>query len=176
MNSTEEVTKQRPGQRLNNAKRLVVISKLADYLTQGYYTTNELATKTGLTRKMIDTYRPMVDEVIGKQKLDRNVIRALQLKRTYQIIEKLIKDLEEIDQAYKPAVGGDDLNAQSHIGSKIKAKTLIYNQIAKFSSHLALITGLNVETHVNVDHQQLVIIRADNSKRPIMEINEEVKE
>jgi hypothetical protein len=34
----------------------------------------------------------------------------------------------------------------------------------KASSHLALITGLNVETHVNVDQQQLVIIRSDSKQ------------
>lgn len=145
-----ELTKQKTGQRLTNAKRLVVIAKLADHLTQGYYSTNELAKMTGLTRKMIDTYRPMVDEVIGKQKLDRNIIRSLQLKRTYNIIEMLMNDLKRCET--------------------IKDKTLIYNQIAKFSSHLALITGLNVETHVNVDHKQLVIIRS--GKKPIIDLNE----
>ena len=36
----------------------------------------------------------------------------------------------------------------------------IYNSIYKFSSHLALITGLNVETHVTVDPTKLVIIRS----------------
>lgn len=144
--------KQRNGVNLTNAKRMVVIGKLIDYLSESYYSTNELAKLTGLTRKMIDTYRPLADEVIGKQKLDRNVIRNLQVKRTYKLIEMLMIDLKAC--------------------ITIKEKTLIYNQIAKFSQHLALITGLNVETHVNVDHQQLVIIRADNNKRPVVELNE----
>ena len=148
MNGTDALTRQKPGERLTNAKRLVVISKLIDHLQQGYYTTNELSRITGLTRKMIDTYRSVADDVISKQTLNRNNIRNLQIKRTYNMIEMLMNDLKLCDG--------------------IKQKTLIYNQIAKFSQHLALITGLNVETHVNVDHQQLVIVRADNGKKPIM--------
>ena len=150
MNETIQLTKQRSGERLTNAKRLVVIGKLVDYLSQGYYTTNQLSKMTGLTRKMIDTYRPLADELIGKQKIDRNVIRNLEIKRTYQIIEMLMQDLQK---------STDD-----------KTRVGYYNQIAKHSQHLALITGLNVETHVNVDHQQLVIIRADNSKRPVIDM------
>lgn len=156
MNGTNELTKQKSGQRLDNAKRMVVISKIMDHLSKGYYSTNELARMTGLTNKMINTYRPIVDDLIGKQALDRNVIRSLQLKRTYNIIEMLMNDLKTCES--------------------IKDKTLIYNQIAKFSSHLALITGLNVETHVNVDHQQLVIIRADNNKPPkVIDVDQQDK-
>lgn len=151
--SSEQVTKQRPGQRLTNAKRLVVVGKLADHLTRGYYTTNQLAKMTGLTRKMVDTYRPIVDELIARQKLDRNVIRNLQVKRTYTVIEMLMEDLKGAK------------SARERVG--------YYSQIAKFSQHLALITGLNVETHVNVDHQQLVIIRADNKKRPVIDLGNE---
>ncbi len=147
-----EVTKQKPGQRLTNVKRMAVIAKLVDHLTKGYYSTYELAKMTGLTYKMVDTYRPLADELIGKNKLDRNVIRNLQLRRTYTVLEMLMKDLNKTE---------DDKLRQGY-----------YNQIAKFSSHLALITGLNVETHVNVDHQQLVIIRADNAKKPVIETNE----
>ena len=141
------ITKQKSGQQLDNAKRLIVISKLVDYLSQGYYTTNALSKKTGLTRKMIDTYRPLADELISKQVLNRNNIRNLQVQRTYALIEQLMQDLKTC--------------------TSIKEKTLIYNQIAKFSQHLALITGLNVETHVNVDYQQLVIVRASGKKSSI---------
>lgn len=148
----DTLTRQPHGQRLSNAKRLVVIGKLIDHLSESYYSTSELSRMTGLTRKMIDTYRPLADEIIGKQKLDRNVIRNLQVKRTYRIIEMLMNDLKTCES--------------------IKDKTLIYNQIAKFSSHLALITGLNIETHVNVDHQQLVIIRADNTKKPVIDLSD----
>lgn len=148
MNGTTELTRQKSGQRLTNTKRLVVIGKLIDHLSQGYYTTNELSRITGLTRKMVDTYRPVADDLIAKKTLNRNNIRNLQITRTYNIIEKLMGELD--------------------LCESIKEKTLIYNQIAKFSQHLALITGLNVETHVNVDHAQLVIVRADNGKKPVM--------
>lgn len=138
------------GQRLSNAQRLVAISKLAECLTESYYSTNELSKKTGLSRRTVDRYRPLVDDLIANQKIDRNVIRNLQVKRTYTIIEMLMKDLNKTKED--------------------KLRQGYYNQIAKFSSHLALITGLNVETHVNVDQSQLVIIRADNSKKPIIDI------
>ena len=148
MDSTLAPVKSKRGKSLTNAQRLVVISKLIEVLQQGYYTTNQLSKMTGLTRKMIDTYRPLADEVITNQVLNRNNIRNLQIQRTYKIIEMLMQDLQSLKD--------------------IKHRTLIYNQIAKFSQHLALITGLNVETHVNVDAQQLVIVRADNGKKPIM--------
>lgn len=150
------ISKQPSGQRLTNAKRLVVIGKLIDHLSQSYYTTNELANKTGLTRKMIDTYRPLADKLIGENKIDRNVVRNLQVKRTYTIIEMLMKDLSKTT---------DDKLRQGY-----------YNQIAKFSQHLALITGLNIETQVNVDQHQLVIIRANNNKRPIIDSPIEIAE
>lgn len=167
MDST--ISKQQRGKQLSNAKRMVIIGKLIDYLSESYYSTSELAKMTGLSRMTIDRYRPLADEVIGKQKLDRNVIRNLQVKRTYKIIEKLTQDLELIEQVRKDESGKI---TTKNIYSIIKEKTLIYNQIAKFSQHLALITGLNVETHVNVDHQQLVIIRANNNKRPVIDVNE----
>lgn len=146
MVTTETLPKLKRGEKMNTTQKLVTLGKLIDYLSQGYYSTNELAQLTGLSRRTIDKYREEADRIIGSQKLDRNVIRSLQLKRTYNIIEMLMQDLKRCET--------------------IKEKTLIYSQIAKFSQHLALITGLNIETHVNVDHQQLVIIRADNNKAP----------
>ena len=89
--------------------------------------------------------RPTADELIGKMKLDRNAIRVLQIRRTYQLIEGLMTDLKGADT--------------------IKEKSMLYGNIFKFSSHLALITGLNVETQVNVDQKQLVIIRPAERKK-----------
>lgn len=53
----------------------------------------------------------------------------------------------------------------------IKNTALLYNQIYKFSSHLAQITGLNIETHVNVDPTKLVIIRSNTKKSDVIEAN-----
>lgn len=124
---------------LQVAERNVLISKLVDHLCEGYTSTNKLANMLNVSRDTIDRYRPLADELIGKMKLDRNVIRNLQVRRTYKIIEMLMNDLTECEG--------------------IKEKTLVYNQIAKFSQHLALICGLNTEVQVTADASQLVIIR-----------------
>lgn len=140
------MTKHKRGQQLRNAERLVLIGKLVDLLSEGYMTTYALSKKLKIPKETIDTYRPLADKLIGEQAVDRNVIRNLQVKRTYLLIEKLMKDLEN-----------KKLNT--------KERSLIYGNIYKFSSHLALITGLNIETHVNIDPTKLVIIRS--SKRNV---------
>lgn len=137
------IEKKKRGQQLQNAERLVLISKIVEALCEGYVSTNALAKRLEVGAPTIDTYRPLADELIGKRKLDRNVIRNLQIQRTYRIVEMLMDDLKSCNT--------------------IKEKSLIYNQLAKFSQHLALICGLNVETQVNVDASKLVIIRANNS-------------
>lgn len=149
MNTTEQLPTRTNGQRMVNAERLVLLSKMLDILCEGYVSTNALSKKLRVSRPTIEMYRPVVDQMIAKTKIDRNVIRNLQLKRTYLIIEQLMEDLRA--------------------SKEVKDRTMIYNQIYKFSSHLALITGLNVETHVNVDPSKLVIIRSGKSKRDFIE-------
>lgn len=152
MKTTTELTKKSQGKRLVNAERNILISKMVDRLSEGYISTNALSKELHVSRDTIDTYRPLVDELIGKIKVDRNVILRLQIKRTYLLVEMLMDDLKAC---------GD-----------IKSRTLVYNQIYKFSSHLAQITGLNIETHVNVDPTKLVIIRSNKSKSDIIEADE----
>jgi hypothetical protein len=154
MDMSVDVTSKPNGGRLTNAKRTVLIAKMFDALSNGYMSTYALSKQLKVNRVTIDSYRPLVDELIGKQKIERNVIRNLQLKRTYNIIEMLMDDLKR---------STDD-----------KVRHGYYNQIAKFSQHLALITGLNIETQVNVDQHQLVIIRANNNKKPT--VNEQIIE
>lgn len=129
---------------LQNVERNVLIAKMIDKLTKGYYSTYALAKELKVSRSTIDNYRPLVDDIIAKTKLDRNVIRNLQVQRTYELIEMLMNDLKS--------------------AHRVSERTQLYNQIYKFSSHLALITGINVETHVNIDHQKLVIVRAKPEK------------
>jgi hypothetical protein len=149
MDTTQELEQKRSGQRLVNAERTLLISKMLDLLCNGYISTNALAKQLKVSRDTVATYRPVVDDLIGKQKFDRNIIRNLQLQRTYNILEQLMIDL-------KAAKEVDD-----------RAK--IYGSIYKFSSHLALITGLNVETHVTVDPTKLVIIRANRAGKSAAE-------
>lgn len=165
MNNTT-VAKKKRGDRLTQAERVVAIAKLAEALTESYYSTNELSKMTGLSRRTVDRYRPLVDREIAEKRIDRNVIRNLQVQRTYKMIEMLMKDLERIESLNYTKDGVLNERFAADVHNITKSKVSIYNQIAKFSQHLALITGLNVETHVNVDHQQLVIIRADNAKKP----------
>jgi hypothetical protein len=156
MNPTTGITKKKAGQQLLNAERDVIISKLIDKLVEGLHTTNALSIELGVSRDTIDKLRPLADELIGKMKLDRNAIRVLQIRRTYNLIETLMADLKGCET--------------------IKEKSMIYGQIFKFSSHLALITGLNVETQVNIDHKQLVIIRpaAKPEQRIVIEGTEDL--
>lgn len=143
MDTTHNVARKKSGQQLIIAERNVLISKLIDLLCEGYASNNALAKKLRVSRDTISRYRPLADEIIAKTKLDRNVVRNLQVRRTYELIEQLMIDLKS--------------------SKSVKDRALIYRSIYQFSSHLALITGLNVETHVNVDPTKLVIIR---SKRP----------
>lgn len=148
MDSTDVFDPKAQGKQLVAAERNVLISKMIDALCSGYSSTNSLSQKLKVSRMTVERYRPLADDVIGKFKLDRNVIRNLQVRRTYQIIEQLTQDLK------------------STKGAADRAK--IYGSIYKFSSHLALITGLNVETHVNIDPTKLVIIRSGaRRKEPI---------
>lgn len=145
--TTQVIPHKKQGYRLENAERLVIIGKLIDELCSGYMSTYALSKKLRLSRQTIEAYRPIADKLIREKKLDRNVIRNLQVQRTYKLIEMLMDDLSKCQS--------------------IKERALIYNQIYKFSSHLALITGLNVETTVHVDPTKLVIIRANPNKKEV---------
>lgn len=143
------------GQQLTIAERNVHIAKLMETMTEGYHSTAELARKTGLSRRTVDAYRPLVDQLIATTKIDRNAVRALQIKRTYTMIEMLMLDLKQ--------------------ASGYKERASYYSQIYKFSSHLALITGLNVETQVHVDAKKLVVIRS-NTRNEVANERDDVSE
>lgn len=152
METPQDVAPRKRGTQLQNAERLVLIGKMVELMGDGYHSTNYLAKQLRVSRATIDAYRPLVDKIISDTKIDRGVVRNLQIKRTYQIIEQLMLDLKS--------------------SKDIKERALIYNSIYKFSSHLALITGLNVETHVNVDPTKLVIIRSGKPKRNSDTVND----
>lgn len=144
MEADQLMPKPKSGQQLINAERMVVIAKLVEALSNGYMSTYALSKQLKLSKDVIATYRPLADKLISENSFDRNVVRNLQVKRVYQLIEYLIQDL-------KGAKG-------------IKEKVMIHGAIYKHSSHLALITGLNVETHVNIDPTKLVIIRSNQRR------------
>ncbi len=138
------IRKRKQGHVLRNAERTVLISKLVDYLCEGYQSNNALSNLLKVDVSTIQTYRPLADELIGKMKLDRNVIRNLQVQRLYRLTEGLIKDLQsETDKKYK---------------------MLIHDKIAKYSSLLASVTGINQEfTPMDEKGTRLVIVRAKES-------------
>lgn len=145
METAQELTPKVQGSRLRLVERNILIAKMVDLLCEGYMSTYALSKKLRVSRQTIESYRPLVDGIIAKTKLDRNVIRNLQVRRTYELIEQLMTDLKATKDT--------------------KERSMIYGSIYKFSSHLALITGLNVETHVTVDPTKLVIIRANQRKQ-----------
>lgn len=145
METSQTITARPHGRTLSVAERNVLIAKMLDKLCEGYISTYKLAKDLRVNRSTIESYRPLVDKIIADTKLDRNVIRNLQVRRTYELIEQLMMDLKA-----------------SH---SVKDRALIYASIYKFSSHLALITGLNVETQVHVDPTKLVIIRSNKPKK-----------
>jgi hypothetical protein len=145
MDGSATLSKKSAGQQLTIAESNVLVAKMIDYLCEGFMSTNALSKKLRVSRGTVDRYRPLADDIIARQKIDRNVIRNLQVRRTYELIELLMTDLKASKDA--------------------KDRALYYNQIYKFSSHLALITGLNVETHVIADPTKLVIIRSKSNKK-----------
>lgn len=163
MDTEQKLPKLKRGQQLQNAQKLILISKLVDHLSAGYVSTYKLSKLMNVSQETVNTYRPLADKLINENKIDRNVIRNLQIKRTYLIIENLIEDLAQLNDLIKATKSGE-VSAKVDLHAVTKSKALIYGQIYKFSSHLALITGLNVETHVNIDPTQLVIIRSNKRK------------
>lgn len=58
----------------------------------------------------------------------------------------------------------------------VKERSALYGNIFKFSSHLALITGINIETTVQIDPTKLVIIRSkpqEDGKRTVIDVTEQ---
>lgn len=144
MDNSIQLTKRKRGKRLVNAERMVLISKLIDALCQGYRSTNSLAIMLKVDRQTIERYRPFADEVIGKQKLDRNVIRNLEVQKLYSLTDTLIKSLNtETDKKYI---------------------MLTHDKIAKYTTILASVTGINQEfTPTDEKGTRLVIVRAKES-------------
>lgn len=167
MDKTGIMPKKKRGQQLVNAERNVLISKLIDLMTEGYHSTNSLSKKLRVSRGTIENYKPLANELIAKMNFDRNTVRNLQIKRTYELIEQLIEDLKSIKL--------DKTNPQT-LAVSVKSRALIYSNIHKFNSHLALITGLNIETHVTLDPTKLVIIRAKNPSKGERTVIEQVIE
>lgn len=132
------------GEQLRNAERTVLITKLVDALCDGYQSNNALSNLLKVDVSTIQTYRPLADELIGKMKLDRNVIRNLQVQRLFRLVEGLMDDLKtETDKKYK---------------------LIIHDKIAKYCSLLASVTGINQEfTPTDEKGTRLVIVRAKES-------------
>ena len=139
METTTETTKRKQGQQLLTAEKMSLTLKLVALLEQGFHSDNSLSKRLGVNTSTIRRYRPYADDIIRKTRLDRNVLRNLQVKRVYSLLDGLANDLERAEST--------------------REKHLIHSSIVKYCQHLALITGLNVETQLNIDPSKLVIIR-----------------
>jgi hypothetical protein len=122
-----------------STEKMVLTQRLVELLEQGFHSDNSLAQKLGVNTTTVRRYKPHANEIIRSIKIDRSVIRNLQIQRVYKLVDGLTYDLENAETA--------------------REKHLIHSSIVKYCQHLALITGLNVESMLNVDPQKLVIIR-----------------
>src|SRR5438270_11429052 len=112
MDGSATLSKKSAGQQLTIAESNVLVAKMIDYLCEGFMSTNALSKKLRVSRGTVDRYRPLADDIIARQKIDRNVIRNLQVRRTYELIELLMQDLKQAKEA--------------------KDRALYFNQIYKF--------------------------------------------
>lgn len=140
MNVTSLV-KHKSGQQMLAAERLEFVGSLVEIMLQGLYSDNQLSKMLKADRRTVNKYKPAALKLISAAKLDQGNIRALQVQRAYNRIERLTLEL-------------DNKNIT------LKDRMAVHNQITKLEQHLALITGLNVETKINIDHKKLVITRA----------------
>lgn len=138
---TTTLTDHRPGQQMLAAERVEFVAKLVEIMLTGLYSDNKLAQMLKADRTTVNKYKPAALKLITAAKLDQSNIRALQVQRAYNRIERLTLELDD-----------------KHL--TVKDRMAVHNQITKLEQHLALITGLNVETKINVDHKKLVIVRA----------------
>lgn len=138
--ATHEAIKRRRGVHLLTDEKMQLTFRIVDLLEEGIESELGLAKRLRVNTTTIRRYKPYALAVIQRAKLDRNIIRKKQIARTYRIIEQLTEDLKA---------------AQS-----VRDRSLIYSTIAKYSNHLALITGLNYDSQVQqANAQQLVIVR-----------------
>lgn len=139
MNTTTLPVKRKQGQRLLTDEKMKLVQALIGLLEQGFHSDNSLAQKLAVNTSTVRRYRPYADDIIRTTKIDRNVIRNLQIQRVYKLVDGLMNDLEAAET-----------NREKH---------MIHSSIVKYFQHLALVTGLNIETQVHIDPKKLVIIR-----------------
>ena len=140
METSDTPVKRKRGQQLVQAERNALITKLVNELSKGYQSSYMLSKKLKVSVETVDRYRTVADELIKRSIRDVGVIRNLEINNTYHWIE------EETKKYY----GTKNTDTQlKHL-----------DRIIKLKAALANISGLNTEVRVNIDPQQLVIIRA----------------
>lgn len=135
------IIKRKQGQQLTADEKADLLADLVEHMLKGFYSDNKLAQLCNVDRDTIRRYKGSASKIIASTRIDRNNIRALQIQRVYTRLEALNTELEDKKLT-------------------VKEKMAIHGQITKLEQHLALITGLNVETKVNVNQRKLVIVKA----------------
>lgn len=145
-----------PGKRLSKAERDQLLIDLINLLQTGYATNHKLAELLKVNDRTVAKLRPVADQIIAMNTPDRNIIRNLAVSRATKMIERLVGIVE---------------NTETPLA--IDKELKVHDKIVRYSQHLALITGLNTEVHVNVDAKKLVITRAHPSavKKALKETN-----
>lgn len=140
--------KRAPSQRFTTEEKLELSANLAELLTLGYASTNALARQLNVDNKTVERYLPLARKVLQQLVPSREDYRAEHIARLRNVCQMILDDLARL---------GED--------GKAYERAALYRVLGQFMGQLALVTGLNVETQVNVDQKQLVIIRNPADQR-----------
>lgn len=116
-----------------------MVERMADLLTMGVPSQRQMAIELNTTHTTIKKYLPLARQLLNAMVPNRDDYRAEHIARLRYLCRKAMDDLDKCEKPYERA----------HL----------YRVVGQFMGQLALVTGLNVETTVNVEAQPLVIIR-----------------
>ena len=139
METSVEQAKRKQGQQLLTTEKMALTMKLVELLEEGYFNDSSLAQRLGVNPTTVRRYRPHADRIIKSAILDRNVIRNLQIKRLFRLVDGLTNDLEKAETVHE--------------------KHKIHSSIIRYCQHLSQISGISVEVHLHNAPDKLVIIR-----------------
>lgn len=130
---------------LTVAGNVKVLAKVIDQLEQGYDTPGIIAKNLNIDHDAAKQYKKLAMEYFMGEGINRAAIRALQLSRANRYVQSLLNQITP--------------------DTTLTQRLQIHDRVIKWYQHIASITGLNIETTVNVDATKpLVIIRSSAPK------------
>lgn len=143
----------KPGQSLGADERQVIIFEIRGMIEDGKSSLPAIMEKWNVTRPTANTWRKLALQQLEKvdSGFTRDAIRNMQIGRINRTIEVLTDKMHTL-------IGLNDIDGATKIGNMLKGH----------QDSLANITGIKVDTHINVDATQpLVIFGAQRSNPPI---------